>query len=132
MCFDRIDNKNCHRYESPNNPIITNDIAKTTIERNGIQLGKYKGQPIAVGGWATLTGEIMSFIGDSYIWSSIPDFPCNRLNSSLPCPEKDFIYWYASVSTPNSYIIMGGTITGSEKRDGIVEFRNNQWGRDNI
>ena len=129
LCFDREDPMNCHRYESPNNPIITNDIAKTTIERNAIQLGNYKGQPIAVGGWATRTGDLMSFEEDSYVWSPITDFPCYFQD----CPKNDFIYWYASVSTTNSYIIMGGTITGDdEKRDGIVEFKDDVWARDNI
>ena len=33
------------------------------------------------------------------------------------------------MSTLNSYIIMGGSITGSEKRNGIFEFKDEIWGK---
>ena len=109
----------CHRYESPNNPQITEDIARSKVLRNAIQLGKYKNQPIAVGGWYTLTGDRMSLDDGSYIWTSIDDFPCFT-------QDCGGIYWYASVSISNSYIIMGGT-TGNGILDGIVEFKDDVW-----
>ena len=33
------------------------------------------------------------------------------------------------MSTLNSYIILGGTITSSEKRNGIFEFKDDEWGK---
>ena len=38
------------------------------------------------------------------------------------------IFWYASVSTPDSYIIIGGTI-GTDIRDAVVELKDNIWGK---
>ena len=39
------------------------------------------------------------------------------------------LHWYASVSTPNSYIIIGGTDTGTEISDAITELKDDMWGR---
>ena len=123
LCFDREAPKKCHRYESSNQ--IINDISEATIDRNAIRLGNYMNQPIAVGGWYTLTGDLMSLDDDSYKWSSITEFPCYGQD----CGNAN-LFWYASVSTPSSFIIMGGKTGLIEIRDEIVEFKKNIWGRD--
>ena len=76
LCFNRkvtenMSPKKCYQYGSP-----SKIFGETSIEHNAIRLGNYKGQPIAVGGWNTRTGEVMSLISESYKWSPIAEFPC--------------------------------------------------------
>ena len=83
LCFNRetttnMSPKKCYQYGSP-----SKILGETSTNRNAIRLGNYKGQPIAVGGWDTRTGEVMSLT--SYKWSPIKEFPCvedcNRFDS---------------------------------------------------
>ena len=140
LCFDRESPSRCHRYdvtddESPNN--ISKDISKTSFSHNQIRLGKFKERPIAVGDWYSLKNELMSLNVNSYTWSAITDFPSDKGY------KKEFIYNYASVSTPNSYIIMGGAYATNPNSDDkiqisdeIMELRTingiDTWGRDEI
>lgn len=76
----------------------TQKIGLSGRERNSIRLGKYKGlffisfywnknplqgNAIAVGGWSTLTGEILSLDNHVNEWSAIKSFPC-----SMGCNSK--------------------------------------------
>ena len=86
LCFNREETENmspkkCYQYESP-----STSFGEASIDRNSIRLGNYKGQPIAVGGWYTRTGEVMSLKNEPYEWSPIAEFPCvgqdcNRFDS---------------------------------------------------
>ena len=73
--------KKCYQYGSPS---IT--FGDSSVDRNSIRLGNYKGHPIAVGGWYSRSAEVMSLKSD-FNWSPIAEFPCdgqncNRLEST--------------------------------------------------
>ena len=126
MCFDETEPKKCRRFTTCDDEYcIIDDVVDSKDRRNSISIGIYEKEPIAVGGWYNSNTDRMALNDDSYTWSLINDeFPCN----GNVCAN---LYWYASVSTPNAYIIMGGK-TGDDIRDEIVKFSDNKWGRDYV
>ena len=104
LCFNREETENmspkkCYQYGSP-----STIFGETSIEHNAIQLGNYKGQPIAVGGWYSRAGEVMSLISESYEWSPIAEFPCggencNRFESKMSHNTTDKCTKYFQVNT---------------------------------
>ena len=71
-------------------------------------------------------------------WSPIDDFPCSLGCKSkgpwdrtyLSCYVEDLsssIYWYASISISDAYIILGGTNNGVDSSNSITKYENDDW-----
>ena len=93
--------KKCHQYGSPS---IT--FGDSSVDRNSIRLGNYKGHPIAVGGWYSRSAEVMSLKSD-FNWSPIAEFPCDGQNCNrLDSKYDEIVYIHSKLNIFKWFILV--------------------------